>query len=158
MIKIFRSYDLPLELEFDSLEHVLLENESFHRCFLNHIYMNNSILIGCDFRSAELLESQFMYSVFDESKLIMVVSNSDFSHATFKKALLLHSDFSHSSFKYADFSQAILNDTNFSNCDFRGAKINCKRLENCLWKNAFYDDSTVWPVDFNAEEYGAIKM
>lgn len=158
MIKIYRTHDVPLEFNVDTFREIKMDYMCLHRCLLNNFNMYKASLIGCDFRSAELIASDFNHSNFDESKLIMVKANSNFDYCTFKTALLLHSNFCCSSFCYADFSDALINNVNFSGCDLRGANMVCKRLESCSWKDTIYDDSTLWQEDFKAYEYGAIKI
>ncbi len=158
MIRIYRTHDVPLEFNVDNFREMKMDHICFHRCLLNNFDMSKVSLIGCDFRSAELIGSDFFQSCFDESKLIMVKANSNFDHCTFKTAWLLHSDFSCSSFRNADFSDSLINDTNFSGCDLRGANMTCKGLENCTWKGAIYDDSTLWGDKFKVDEYGAVKV
>lgn len=158
MIKIYRTHDIPLEFNVDSFREIKMDFMCLHRCLLNNLSMSKASLVGCDFRSAELMESDFNQSNFDESKLIMVKANSNFDYCTFKTALLLHSDFCYSSFRYTDFSDSVIRNVDFSKCDLRGTNIACEGLESCLWIDAIYDNSTLWKDDFKAYEYGAIKV
>ncbi|MDE7252839.1 MAG: pentapeptide repeat-containing protein [Acetatifactor sp.] len=158
MIKIYRTHDMPLKFNVDTLRGMKLDNTCFHRCLLNNFNMSNASFVGCDFCSAKMRKSDFNHSNFDESRLIMVEGNSNFDYCTFKKALVLHNNFCGSSFQYADFSDSVIKNDDFSKCDLRGAKITCDGLESCSWIDAIYDDSTLWQEDFKAYEYGAIKV
>lgn len=158
MIEINRVHDVPLKLDMTTLKQAHLEGADFHRCLLNNLDVDASVLCNIDFRSAEMNNSKFSSSVFDKSKLIMVeAKNSIFDKCSFKETLLFHSDFSGSSFKFADLSEGIVNDVVFSKCDFRGADMSCAGLETCVLDGAVYDESTIWNENFNAMEHGAVK-
>ena len=82
----------------------------------------------------------------------------NFEKAIFDNSMLMHSNFSNSSFKESDLSQSILRYSNFNNCDLRGCNLSCKIIEECTFKNAIYDEFTIWPKGFVPAEYEAINF
>lgn len=159
MVKIYRTHDMPLELNVNTLNKIELRGMNFHRCLLNNVDIKGTDLSNSDFRSAEMINSVFYKSIFINAKLIMVKAiKSVFDECVFDTALLMHSDFNHSSFQYANFSKGIMNDVNFAYCDLRGANLDCEGLETCNFNNAIYDEFTKWSKDFDVWQCSAINI
>ncbi|KTB60641.1 hypothetical protein AO067_11805 [Pseudomonas viridiflava ICMP 13104] len=95
---------------------------------MKNVSLVNAILTGSRMRGGDLSESLLMYSDFSKVDLSLVnLKDSNVAGADFRGA------------------------------DFSGADFSVLGLDQCKLQGAFYDSATVWPENFNPDEYGLLK-
>ena len=148
----------PIHIYSKTLVKANLSGFNLHRALLANTDLSQAKLVKAHLRNAELKKSVISNASFHEANLVL---------ADCRGAILINCDFSDSICNHCDFSNADLSDANFSNAKvnmavFNGAKLiganmKCDDLNEAIFNNAIYDETTIWPENFNPKVKGAIR-
>jgi len=90
-----------------------------------------------------------MNATFDHAKMVGV----DMSGAVVVGASFTKANLTMSSLKGADVGGAC-----FKGTDLSGANVDVKRIGEADFSGAIYDERTIWPIGFDPQSHGAIKV
>ncbi len=82
---------------------------------------------------------------------------SDLSNSKFQKTKIYNSIFTDANLSKSSFINSEIKDTNFTHTNLKGVNFKSSKLININLRDAVYDKSTIWPSNFNPEQFGAIE-
>ena len=151
-MKILFATDDVLEVPYDTLVGVNLDNLALHKALLEDMDLHGTSFAGSYLRGAILAKSNLTDCNFSNSSLITAY----LMHANLKGANLRDCKAMFCNFISADLNEADVQNADFSNCNFKGAVITCRNASQANFVDAVYDSSTVWPDNFDPVVAGCI--
>ncbi|TKC09078.1 pentapeptide repeat-containing protein [Pedobacter frigoris] len=152
-MKILFATDEVLEVPYDTLVGVNLNNLGLHRAILEDMDLHDASFIGCDLRGAYLANSNLIRCDLSRTSLMTAF----FMHANMKGARLHNCRAMFCNFAGADLDKADVLDADFSDANLCGTIMTCININYAKFTNATYDDLTVWPSNFDPVAAGCVK-
>jgi len=84
--------------------------------------------------------------------------NANIKNANMQKCRAFGCNFTGADSRSANLNEANVNGANFSRYKLQGSVMTCKDIAMAIFKNATYDDSTIWPKDFDYDKAGCLKV
>jgi uncharacterized protein YjbI with pentapeptide repeats len=158
-MKIVFATDKSLEIPYNSLVAVNLNGLNLHRALLENKDIHDSSFLNTDLRGAFLANSNFSNCDFSEASLITAyLINSIIKNANLQRCKAFGCNFSGADLRNASLNDAEVNGADFSYCRLQGSTMTCKGINMALLQDVVYDDSTIWPQNFDPDKAGCLKV
>lgn len=132
--------------------------------FANSRIGGKKSLSGLDMRATDLRAAKLQFcdlfaANFSGSDLVgATFQGSNLRASVFSKTTLVDGFFTDADCRGATFEDADLRGSVFHSARLEGANMKAARIGGMRLKGAVYDEATLWPDGFDAEEYGAVLV
>lgn len=147
-----------LELPIESFVGADLKGINFHRAIFEYLDFSRADFTGCNLRNSVFYCSVLNCVKMKNVSLVnAILTGSKMRGGDLSESLLMYSDFSKVDLSLVNLRNSNVAGADFRGADFSGADFSGLGLDQCKLEGAFYDSATVWPKNFNPDEYGLLK-